>query len=444
MEERLQKYLARAGVASRRKAEELILEGRVTVNGVVVRKMGVKVVAGTDEVRLDTVLVKAGPALALPKRGLRGVPGADAPPVPRPPADGVYLLLHKPTGVLTTVTDDHGRTTVMDILPPQRKRVFPVGRLDEDSEGLLLLTSDGNLAQLLTHPRYEVPKVYDLRIRGEISADAVRTVERGVWLSEGKTGPARMHIRRAGRDISHVQMTLREGKNREVRRIFARLRHPVLSLRRISLGPLELGALKPGQCRRLSPAEVKALYAAALGTGATMPERAERPERSKPGRGGPPRREGSGRDGSGRDGSRRPGKPSRFDGRVKSPRPGGPGKPPRSGYAGKHPRPGASGKPPHSGYAGKHPRPGASGKPPHSGYAGKHPRPGASGKPPRSGYAGKHPRPGSPGGPSRSGNGGKDSRPGSPGKPFRPGGGSGHSRPSKGGPRRPPRPGGRR
>ncbi|MCK6482280.1 MAG: pseudouridine synthase, partial [Planctomycetes bacterium] len=300
-------------MASRRASEELILAGRVAVNGEVVRKMGVKVDATRDEVRVDTVVVRAPPAVPLPERRPRVQPaaGAPAPPrpaPPRPPEGAVYLLLHKPVGILTTSSDDRGRRTVMDILPRQRARVFPVGRLDEDSEGLLLLTSDGNLAQLLTHPRYEVPKTYDLRVRGEISAETVRQVERGVWLSEGRTGEGHMRIRRVGRDISHVVLTLREGKNREVRRIFARLRHPVLSLRRVALGPLELGDLRPGQCRRLSPGEVKALYAAALGAGADSPPKPETGYRTDHragagSRGGAGKRRDAGRPG----GSRGPG-----------------------------------------------------------------------------------------------------------------------------------------
>lgn len=269
MLERLQKFLARAGVASRRHAEEFILAGRVTVNGVVIRKMGVKVDPAKDEVRLDTEVVRS---VVLPSD--RVDPSGPPPPGPGPRA--VYLLLNKPIGFLSTVTDDRGRRTVMELLPRLRERVFPVGRLDEDSEGLLLLTNDGDLAQLLTHPRYEVPKTYDLRVRGEVTPEDVEKVERGVWLSEGRTAPSHMRIRRRGRDISHIELILREGRNREIRRIFARLRHPVLSLRRVSLGPVELAGLRLGQVRRLSPEEVKALYRAAR-QGAEAPAKPLRP-----------------------------------------------------------------------------------------------------------------------------------------------------------------------
>jgi pseudouridine synthase len=282
MEERLQKFLARAGVASRRKSEALVLEGRVAVNGKVVRRLGTKVDPERDEVRVDTVVVRGG---ALPS----GPPAPERGEARRAPLDprSIYLLMNKPNGFLCTTADDRGRRTVMDLLPRLPGRVWPVGRLDEDSEGLLLLTNDGTLTNLLTHPRYEVPKVYDLRIRGEVTPDEVARVERGIWLSEGRTGPARMRIRRGGRDISHVQLTLREGRNREVRRIFARLRHPVLSLRRVSLGPLALEGLKPGQTRRLAQHEVRALYAhaaaAAKGGAGAPPAAKARPAGSRKG-----------------------------------------------------------------------------------------------------------------------------------------------------------------
>jgi len=283
MEERLQKFLARAGVASRRAAEVIIASGRVAVNGTVVTRMGTCVDPEKDEVRLDTEVVRSA---ALPGQTPRRPSGGPRPagtgprPAgtgPRPtgtgprPAGPVYLLLHKPAGVLTTSHDDRGRPTVLDLIPPWGRRLFPVGRLDADSEGLLLLTDDGELTNLLTHPRYEVPKTYDLRLRGAVTPEEVRKVERGVWLSEGRTGPARLRIRRRGRNISHVEVTLREGRNRELRRIFARLRHPVLSLRRVSMGPLSLGDLPPGRFRRLTGREVRALYAAARRPGSQAP-----------------------------------------------------------------------------------------------------------------------------------------------------------------------------
>ncbi len=344
MLERLQKYLARAGVASRRRAELLIVEGAVTVNGTVVRRLGTKVDPATDEVRVNTEVVRAPRApdpTPAARRTLPERPGARE-PLPAIPEGAVYYAVHKPRGLLSTVTDDRGRPTVMELLPPRAPRVFPVGRLDEDSEGLLLLTNDGGLTLLLTHPRYGVPKTYDLRIRGEVSPDEIAHVERGVWLSEGRTGPARMRIRRRGRDISHVVVTLTEGRNRELRRIFARLRHPVLSLRRTSVGPVKLENMRPGQCRRLGQREVRALYAAALRPktpedaaptpGATPPRRERpgprvrndgKPRRDDRGRGRddrPPRRDGGKVGGKprGRPGGRPDGRPGgKPDGRAR-------------------------------------------------------------------------------------------------------------------------------
>jgi 23S rRNA pseudouridine2605 synthase len=331
MEERLQKFLARAGIASRRKAEALIEEGRVAVNGKVVRKMGVKVDPERDEVRVDTVRVRPAP-VAVPRvpraeapAPPRGMPHDPAAAIPSPLPEGIYLLLNKPRGFLTTTSDDRGRRTVMDLLPRLKGRAWPVGRLDEDSEGLLLITNDGALTNLLTHPRYEVPKVYDLRVRGEVGPEDVLQVERGVWLSEGRTGPARLLIRRHGRDISHVQLVLREGKNREVRRIFARLRHPVLSLRRVSLGPLALAGLKPGQVRRLDRREIRGLYAAALRgmaeSGPAPSGREARPRRPSKEKGRPPRRDPKGG-------------PSRRDSQGRPPRRDAKGGPPRREWRG--------------------------------------------------------------------------------------------------------------
>ena len=242
MEVRLQKLMARAGVASRRAAEEMIARGRVTVNGRVVREMGVKVDPELDEVRVDTVVIA------------------------REPQRKTYILLNKPKGVLCTVKDTHGRRTVLDLVPPRPgKRLFPVGRLDEDSQGLVLLTNDGDLTERLTHPRYGVQKVYDVRVRGRLLPADARRFEEGVWLSDGRTGRSRVRIRRTGPKVSHVEVTLTEGKNREIRRTFARLGFPVLSLRRIRIGPVVSRGLKPGQARPLDAGEVAALRRAAAG-----------------------------------------------------------------------------------------------------------------------------------------------------------------------------------
>jgi len=232
--ERLQKVLAHAGVASRRQSEELILAGRVTVNGKIVRKLGTKVDPDVDDIRVDTVRLKT-------------------------PKNPVAFLVMKPKGYLCTTQDERGRPTVLQLLPDSERRLYPVGRLDEDSEGLIILTDDGSLTQLVTHPKHGVPKTYELRIRGKLQGEDVRRVESGVWLAEGRTGPSRIRIKKRGRETSRVQVTLTEGRNRELRRIFARIGHPVLSLRRIRIGNLVVGKLRRGQWRKLNQREIREL-----------------------------------------------------------------------------------------------------------------------------------------------------------------------------------------
>ncbi len=262
MEERLQKVIARAGLASRREAERLIEAGRISVNGRVVRELGVKVDPGLDEVALDTV------------------------PIPREAAEGTgrrtYLLLQKPKGVVCTVRDPHARQTVLDLVPPHRgKRLYPVGRLDEETEGIVILTNDGDLTDRLTHPRYGVPKVYEVRLKGRFTQELARTFESGVWLSDGKTGRSRVRVRKAGPRVSHVSVTLTEGRNREIRRAFAKLGHAVLSLRRTQIGPVVSRGLKVGQYRPLTDEEVDALRAVSEGRGSSRPLRGRRPRKGR-------------------------------------------------------------------------------------------------------------------------------------------------------------------
>jgi pseudouridine synthase len=257
VEERLQKVLARAGVASRREAEKLIAEGRVTVNGRVVQEFGVKVDPRMDVIRVDTVLVRRDAAA--------------------PDAARVHLLLNKPKGVLCTVKDTHGRPTVVDLVPPfPGRRLYPVGRLDEDSEGLVLMTNDGELTARLTHPRYAVPKVYDVRVKGRLTEEDAKRYEAGVWLSEGKTGASRVRIRKAGFENTHVAVTLREGMNREIRRAFEKLGFPVLSVKRIRIGPVVSRGLKLGQFRPLDAEELAALRAVTEGRSDVLPPRRRR------------------------------------------------------------------------------------------------------------------------------------------------------------------------
>jgi len=234
---RLAKYLAHAGVASRRSAEELIAAGRVRVGGQLV----------TDPAR-D---VDRRSAITLDGQPLSG-------PEPR-----VVYALNKPAGVVSTASDTHGRRTVLDLVPARGLRLYPVGRLDMDSRGLILLTNDGQLANRLTHPRYEVPKTYRARLGGPpVSDEALRTLRAGVRLEDGLTAPAR--VRRVGRPGANaIELTIREGRNRQVRRMCEALGHPVLDLVRTRFASVRLEGLSSGRHRRLSAGEVERLHALA-------------------------------------------------------------------------------------------------------------------------------------------------------------------------------------
>ena len=223
---RLNAWLARAGVASRRKADELIKAGRVTVNGEVGQLN--TFVQRTDEVSLD------GTPLA--KQRL------------------AYVLLHKPAGAVTTASDPQGRRTVVDLVA-REARIVPVGRLDVDTTGALLLTNDGQLAHRLAHPRYGVEKVYEAELEAEPDAEALRRLAQGVKLEDGLTAPAR--VRALGR--RRIELVLHEGRNRQVKRMCEAVGHRVKSLERIAFGSLGLGELKPGRHRRLTDAEIRAL-----------------------------------------------------------------------------------------------------------------------------------------------------------------------------------------
>ncbi len=239
--QRLQKFLAHAGVASRRHAEELILGGAVTVNGQVVRELGTHVDPATDEVR-----VHGEPAQL--------------------PAGFIYVMLNKPPGTMTTVNDPEGRRTVLDLLPEEwrSRRIYPVGRLDWDSEGLLLLTNDGDLALHLTHPRYALPKEYHALVAGEPSTSELHRLARGILLpgESRRTAPARLWtIERRG-DASWVGIEIHEGRNRQVRHMLEAIGFQVLRLRRTRVGPINLDDLKAGSSRLLAQNEVRALYRA--------------------------------------------------------------------------------------------------------------------------------------------------------------------------------------
>ena len=230
--ERLQKVLARAGFGSRRTCEELIAEGRVRVNGEVA-DLGRRVDAERDRVEVDGAAV-----------GVR--PGQ------------VYYLLNKPRGVVTTAADTHGRPTVVDLVPGE-PRVFPVGRLDADTEGLLLLTNDGELTHRLTHPSFGVEKEYLAEVVGTPSPAAVRRLREGVDLEDGRTAPARVAVV----PPRGLRIVVHEGRNRQVRRMCAAVGHPVTRLVRTRIGPLAERSLRPGEWRPLTLAEVRALNEAA-------------------------------------------------------------------------------------------------------------------------------------------------------------------------------------
>ncbi len=237
--ERLQRYLARAGVASRRAAERLIAEGRVRVNGVVVAEMGAKVRSGVDVVEVNGARVAARE-------------GAHA-----------YYALNKPAGYLTTLADPQGRPTIVDLMPKGAPRLFAVGRLDADTTGLLILTDDGDLAHRLMHPAFHVPKTYHATVAHVPSETVLDELRSGVELDDGKTAPAEAAVIGCDAASCVVALTIREGRKRQVRRMFSALGHPVVALSRVSFGPVELGRLKPGSTRALSHDEVQALRRAA-------------------------------------------------------------------------------------------------------------------------------------------------------------------------------------
>lgn len=232
MVERLQKALAAAGVASRRKCEELIAAGRVKVNGEVVTAMGVKVTP-QDLLEVDGIPVKRNEAL-------------------------VYYILNKPAGYITTVRDTHGRPTVMSLVPDS-PRVFPVGRLDMDTQGLLLLTNDGDLAHALLHPSAQVDKVYRVTVAGQVQEQEVKLLERGVQLEDGRTAPAKVRILGYRDGRTRLELIIHEGRKRQVKRMLQAVGHRVLKLERIKFAFLTLSGLERGQYRTLTAEEVQGL-----------------------------------------------------------------------------------------------------------------------------------------------------------------------------------------
>lgn len=237
---RLQKILSAAGVASRRASEQLILDGRVTVNGETIRELGTKADPATDAIKVDGRRIKTDLA-------------------PR------YIALYKPKGYVTTRKDPEGRKTVVDLVGAA-DYVYPVGRLDYDSEGLLLMTSDGDLAARLMHPRHEVDKVYEVIVAGIPDRRDIDKLRKGVFIEGGRTAPAKVHVEntvKGARPTTKLTITIHEGRNRQIRHMCSAVGLPVRELRRIRMGPIGLGRLKPGQWRELTRDEVRRLKATA-------------------------------------------------------------------------------------------------------------------------------------------------------------------------------------
>jgi 23S rRNA pseudouridine2605 synthase len=230
---RLQKALAEAGIASRRASEKLILEGRVEVNGRTITELGTKVDPAHDQVNVDGVPIKK-------KRKF-------------------YLALHKPRGFISSRSDPQGRKKVSDLLPPDWKSLHPVGRLDLDSEGLLFLTNDGEFTLRLTHPRFGVPKKYLVTVQGKVEPPTLQQLTTGLVHRGEKLKADKARLLKSNNSQSMVELELREGKNREVRRLFECLDHEILTLKRVQIGPIKLGELPPGRWRALTPSEVKTL-----------------------------------------------------------------------------------------------------------------------------------------------------------------------------------------
>jgi len=236
MQERLQKLISQAGIASRRAAEEMILAGRVSVNGTVVSELGCKADPAVDRIEADGKLV-------------------------RPVSSHIYILLNKPVGYMTTLDDPEGRQLVTDLLTDIKERVYPVGRLDYNTEGLLLLTNDGEWANKLMHPRHEIDKEYHVRVRGKAHKSQLDQLAKGVEMDGRPTAPATVKLIKDGEQNDWISITIHEGRNRQIRRMCEAVSLSVVRLKRVRYGSLNVGALRPGQYRLLTEAEVKALAA---------------------------------------------------------------------------------------------------------------------------------------------------------------------------------------
>lgn len=232
--ERLQKIIASAGITSRRKAEELMLQGRVTVNGKTITELGARADPSKDKIAVDGKLLSvSGPR--------------------------VYVLLNKPKGYISSISDPEKRPVVVDLLKKLKGRVYPVGRLDYDAEGVLLLTNDGELSNRLIHPNFKVPKKYLVKVKDVPSKEDLEKLEKGVWLDDGRTMPAKARLVRETRENSWIELTVYEGRNRLVKRMCQAVGHPVAKLQRVEFAGIRLGAMKTGEWRFLTHAEVERL-----------------------------------------------------------------------------------------------------------------------------------------------------------------------------------------
>lgn len=232
-EERLQKYIARCGITSRRKAEEIILQGHVKVNGIIVKELGSKIAPEKDVITVYNKRIHEK-------------------------EEHIYIKLYKPEGYITTVKDQFNRKTVLDLVNI-KERIYPIGRLDYDTSGLLLLTDDGDLANKLMHPKYHIFKTYEADIKGSISEDSINILKNGILIDGYKTAPAKVKLINRSQKNTSVQISIHEGKNRQVRKMFEKIGHRVIKLKRISFGNINLGGLMEGQWIYLTDDEIKYL-----------------------------------------------------------------------------------------------------------------------------------------------------------------------------------------
>ncbi len=234
-EERLQKIISRVGIASRRVAEKMISEGRITVDGKVITSLASKFDATVNKIFVDNKNISAVESK-------------------------VYILLNKPISVLSTTKDDRGRLTVIDLIKDVKERIYPVGRLDFDTEGLLLLTNDGNLTNALLHPKFQINKTYLVKIKGNLSKEKLNKLRTGIQLEDGITAPAKVHVINESNAETKIKITIHEGRNRQIRRMFSAIGCEVKNLKRIQIANLSIYNLKTGHYRKLNKVEIEKLY----------------------------------------------------------------------------------------------------------------------------------------------------------------------------------------